>query len=198
MHRRRLLQLIGLIAGGSALSVGSGAFTSVSGQRTVDIAVADDDDAYLDLDGNSEFLRTTTSSGQLRFFIPGLDPDTGPGGDSPDGSGVNPSSSYTFADLFTVTNRGEDPVELYSRASGLPQELHRLAIVGGPNNTLLAGEGNAIELAAGDQISAGLFIEMSDTDTSKTVETSITIVADPSDESNPSEPWIPESEDDLS
>lgn len=178
--------------------MGSGAFTSVSGQRTVDIAVADDDDAYLDLDGNSEFLRTTTSSGQLRFFIPGLDPNTGPGGDPPVGSGVNPSSSYTFADLFTVTNRGEDPVEVYSRTSGLPQELDRLAIVGGPNNTLLAGEDDAIELGVGEQISAGLFIEISDTDPPVNVETSITIIADPSDESNPSEPWIPESEDDLS
>lgn len=184
MHRRRLLQLTGLFAGGSALTMGSGAFTSISGQRTVDIAVADDDDAYLSLDGNSEFLRTTTSSGQLKFFIPGLDPSTGPGGDSPDGSGVGPSSSYTFADLFTVTNQGEDLVEVYSKTASLPQELDRLAVVGGSSNTLLAGEDSAIELAAGEQMMAGLFIETSDADTPITVETSLTIVADQSGEDN--------------
>lgn len=193
MRRRRLLQMAGLVAGGGTLTFGSGAFTSVSAQRSVDVAVVDDNDAYLKFDATSEYVRATGASDQIRFYIPGLAPETGPDGDVPDGAGVNPGSTYTFANLFDITNQGADSIEVFSTSSNLPPEFDRIALVGGREDELLAGEDRAMELSPGQTKSAGLFIETAaDAEpTNGRVSASLTITADPPDENNPSEPWTP-------
>ncbi|MFB6179015.1 MAG: hypothetical protein ABEI77_04745, partial [Halorientalis sp.] len=49
MRRRTLLMGMGGLAGAGGI-VGTGAFTSVSAERTVSVAVADDDQAFLKLE----------------------------------------------------------------------------------------------------------------------------------------------------
>lgn len=161
MYRRRLLAAVGLAAGGLTTAVGSGAFTSVAATRDVAVSVADDDDAYLalDPDDDSELLRSTVSDDTIEFSIPGAAND-GPD-EGPVGRGVAPNSTYTFANLLSVRNQGADPVAVFSRAPDLPAAFDRLALIGGPDSRPLDGEVNAVELASGERVQAGLLIETS-------------------------------------
>lgn len=156
MKRRQLIMTLGTVAGGSAV-LGTGAFSSVSAERHVSVNVADDDDAYLAIDPNSQFVRSTTSSGPVEFYIPGLTTRANMGG--PKGKGIAPNSNYIFDSLITVQNRGEDPIEVFSNVPALPSEFERLSLVDSDREGLLDTESNATELTSGEEFSAGLLIE---------------------------------------
>jgi len=98
-NRRKFIAGLGALATGSAAAMGTGAFTSVSASRQVDVAVASDNNAYLGLKGTGD--RATTSGGELR-----LDFD----GSSNGSSGLNPNARTAFTDLFTIENQGDNPV----------------------------------------------------------------------------------------
>lgn len=124
MKRRNFIATLGAaVASGSAV-LGTGAFTSVSAARSVTVDVADDDRALLALDqrGTGERSDTDGLSDSLEFQIPGSDEDDYPAAEETDPAGVGTDSIYRFADdaaddqrgLFGVTNRGTQPVEVYS------------------------------------------------------------------------------------
>ena len=129
MNRRRLLQTVGLLAGGSALTTGTGAFTSTSAERTVDIAVVDDEDAYLAMNpssGSAYGRAAELENGQVRFSIPGAYEST-PGDTR--GEGVGPDSIYTFGELVTIKNQGDDTVQVWSKPNDLVPAIDHLALV---------------------------------------------------------------------
>ncbi|GAB6860294.1 hypothetical protein ACFR97_12495 [Haloplanus litoreus] len=160
MNRRRLLQSIGLLAGGSAFSVGSGAFTSTSAQRTVDIAVADDEDAYLAMNpsSDSDYGRAAEfGDGQVIFSIPGFNEST-PGDTR--GEGVGPDSVYTFGELLTIRNQGDNTVEVWSKPGNLVPAIDHLSLIdSGEDGTVLDQQSNAVVLTPGESFEAGLFID---------------------------------------
>ncbi len=99
MERRKFVLGVGALAAGGAAAVGSGAFTSVSAERRINIAVADDSEAYLALDSTDE--RAYTTNGELALSF----------NNSEEGAlGLNPNSRTAFTDLFEIKNQGEDPV----------------------------------------------------------------------------------------
>jgi hypothetical protein len=98
-NRRKFIAGLGALATGSAAAVGTGAFTSVSAERTVDVAVATDQNSYLSLEPIGD--RAVSDNGQLK-----LDFD----GSSTGASGLNPDSRTAFTDLFQIRNQGENPV----------------------------------------------------------------------------------------
>ncbi|WP_353634758.1 hypothetical protein ABSL23_03745 [Halobacterium sp. NMX12-1] len=124
MKRRTLIAGLGSLTASGVFAVGSGAFTSVSAARTVTVDVADDDRALLALDqrGTGERSDTDGLTDSLEFQIPGSDGDEYPAAEETDPAGVGTDSVYRFADdaasdqrgLFAVTNRGTQPVEVYS------------------------------------------------------------------------------------
>ena len=93
-----------MAAGGSA-TIGTGAFTSVSAQRRVEIAVADDDSAYLGLNGTTENDRASDigNPDEVDFAFPSAQEDR-------IGDGVGQNSAYEFTDLLNVRNQGNDNV----------------------------------------------------------------------------------------
>ena len=112
MNRRQLLAGLGAtaVAGGAAL--GTGAFTSVEANRSVDVSVADEDQAYLAISpassANSNFAFQDTSSGgknQLSLDFNAVNGVTG--------QGVGNSSDYSFDDVFVVENQGTQDVDIY-------------------------------------------------------------------------------------
>ena len=121
MKRRKFIIGTGALAAGSAAAVGSGAFTSVSAARSVDVAVAGDQSALLALapcDGpNGEYATAN-----------GADPD----GDNSDALSeigenyefelnipdLNPNAFTRLDNVFTVTNQGTQPVVVYIEESG--------------------------------------------------------------------------------
>jgi|GEM_PF-3293840 len=160
MNRRRLLQSIGLLAGGSALSMGTGAFTSTSAERTVDIAVVDDEDAYLAMNpssGTSYGRAAELGNGQVRFAIPGPYENTPA---DTQGEGIGPDSVYTFGELVTVKNQGDETVQVWSKPNDLVPAIDHLALVdSAEDGAVLDEQSKAIELTPGDEFEAGLFID---------------------------------------
>ena len=112
MDRRKfLLGVGGASIGGSAL-LGSGAFSRVESQRSVEIAVAQDPDAYLGLKPldtpNSQNYVALDDDGHLYIQIDGEGDQQDVGGDGPIGQGVNSDSRTWFDGMFEICNQGKE------------------------------------------------------------------------------------------
>ncbi|WP_299331778.1 hypothetical protein [Haloplanus sp.] len=89
------------------MTTGTGAFTSVTADRDVSVAVADDTDAFLRIEQvpgspNSQ-QHVTQTDGELAIDVSG----SGNGG-----SGVNIDGVTVFRDLFQVGNQGTQAVDV--------------------------------------------------------------------------------------
>ncbi|WP_138006677.1 hypothetical protein [Halalkalirubrum salinum] len=102
MERRKFVIGLGALAAGSSAAVGTGAFTSAStGDRSVDVNVANDSAGFTALvpgEKNGEYAEETDGTLELNF---NGDADT-PGYLDNDGEGVNEDSVYTFDDVFVI------------------------------------------------------------------------------------------------
>lgn len=110
MQRRKFVIGMGALASGTAAAVGSGAFSSVTASRDVDVAVADDASAYLRLEGaggaNSEYVTGDGNGGTLTIDLSSNNPtDAG-------GEGVNPDAITEIDDLFVIENQGTQEVDV--------------------------------------------------------------------------------------
>jgi hypothetical protein len=118
MKRRQILLGIGVTAGGGSI-VSSGAFTSVEADRTADVAVADDTDAFLrigpctDDSGNplpnAEYVQL--DNGTMTLDLTG-DNETSGGG-----VGVNAGAVSRFDDVFEIRNQGTQPIGVWLEAA---------------------------------------------------------------------------------
>lgn len=114
MNRRTLIATIGAVTAGGA-AIGTGAFTSVEAERTVNVAIAEEDTALLALEpaeggSNSVAARVdTTERNQLSLDFNGdLNEDAlGPG----------TNSVYEFDGVFEVRNQGAQDVFLEANFS---------------------------------------------------------------------------------
>jgi len=114
MERRKFVVGLGALASGSAAAVGTGAFTSVTADRAVDVEVAGDASAYLGLepvsgDPNAAYVQ------EVSFDFSSSNPNTS--GDL--GDGFNPDSVTVVDDLLRVTNQGTQDVDFSVDLSGL-------------------------------------------------------------------------------
>lgn len=179
MKRRRLLTGLGTLVGGVSVTLGTGAFTSVSATRTVSIDVASDAYAFLRLnpivdEGLGEDSPSTGrsfSNGQtVEFEIPGDDD-----GESSSAEGLGLDSVYEFHDLVEVSNQGTQPVQLHSTYDG--DALTDLALV--KDDGVLRDDPPVLDV--GDSIDVGLQIDTHGSSIGEFDET-LTIVADQPDE----------------
>jgi hypothetical protein len=98
MNRRQALIGIGTLAVGSGAALGSGAFTSVEANRTVDVQTEGDASAYLQLTGQGNYVADNSgSSGELTL-------DLGAVG----GSGFNENAVTKVADIVEVKANPQD------------------------------------------------------------------------------------------
>lgn len=113
MKRRTFVGSLGIIAVGSA--VGTGAFSSVNADRTAEVEVADEDQAFLSLKPtgttNGDFAENTSGSGNVLALDFNSQPQAG--GNPPGGKSQGPGtrSTYEFNRVFEVNNQGS--TELY-------------------------------------------------------------------------------------
>jgi hypothetical protein len=109
-------------AGGAAL--GTGAFTTVEAQRTVNIETEGDASAFLALeaadraDDSSQSLGNASSGANQNEYVQETDGtieinlDGGSDGDEDDaGTGLNQNAVTTFRNLVTITNNGSQTVD---------------------------------------------------------------------------------------
>jgi hypothetical protein len=178
MKRRQLLGLLGVVSSGG-FAIGSGAFTSVTAERSVAVGVADDDRAFLRLepledegidedgDGTPELTgRSFTNGALVQFELPG-DED----GENPNAAGVGLDSVYEFHGLLAVVNQGTQPVEVYSTYDGTA--LADLALV--RDGGVLRNDPPTIDV--GEQIAVGLYVDTHGSTVGEYDET-LTIVAE--------------------
>ena len=101
LTRRNALIGLGTVAAGAGVVGGSGAFTQVEAERTVNISTAGDGSAALTLEGTgsshaNEYV--STSSGTIQLDLDGTS--------SGSTSGLNKNAKTTIDNLVKITNNG--------------------------------------------------------------------------------------------
>lgn len=109
MERRKFLIGAGSLAAAGAAGLGTGAFTSVSAERTVTVNVTGDESAYLQMDQgtgspNNQYAEFTDDS----TITVNLD-----NSDNGGGTGLNKNAETDIADIFRIKNAGTQPVFVY-------------------------------------------------------------------------------------
>ncbi|WP_424003624.1 hypothetical protein ACOZ4I_04950 [Haloarcula salina] len=108
MQRRKFLVGMGSLAAGSAAAMGTGAFSTASADRAMDVNVSNDQNAYLKLGGDPDY--TSYTNGTLQIDLQG---------NNQNGSGLNGGATTEFADLISVTNQGTENILLWLNLNDL-------------------------------------------------------------------------------
>ena len=121
MQRRNLLIGMGSLAAGGAATIGTGAFTSVTANRSIEVDTADDSDAFLGIEADDtsnadEYVDASGGTVSLDFT------NTNNSGYQGGGSGINANGTTVFDDLLNVTNQGTQTVIVGHRQSFQPQK----------------------------------------------------------------------------
>lgn len=128
LTRRNMLIGMGALAGGAGIIGGTGAFTTVEADRTVDVSTSGDSTANLELVGDSSVTETEDEGGVSLLTISNRD--------------INERARTVFAYAITVTNNGSNDVGFYVESGIDPIDFE----VGGSS---IVGEENAIDLNQG-------------------------------------------------
>jgi hypothetical protein len=118
MQRRNLLIGMGSLAAGGAATIGTGAFTSVKADRSVDINTTGDANAFLSIEratdgsGNvtpnaGEYVEGNQNNGTLSIDLASADDTSNSGA-----SGINKNAKTIFDNLLDITNNGTQDVVL--------------------------------------------------------------------------------------
>jgi hypothetical protein len=145
MQRRKYLAAFGSIAAGGAAMMGTGAFTSVTAERTVDVEVAGDDAAYLGL----EPVSSSPNSAYVSVDGEEVSFDFSDTNSAVDGNGFNPDATSRINDLLLVTNQGTQTVNFWVNISNLGAGSDFVSIEASNNPSATAGSltGASSELA---------------------------------------------------
>lgn len=179
--RGKLLALVAIFAA-IGIVTATGAFTSVSAERTATIDVAGDDAALLGLTSNHAIVEQTDGTMQLNF-------DNIEGASA---SGVNYNAQTSYAAVFTIANNGADDVavdiatndtgdndpghadavsfvvnqsQLDASAIGSISALsHNNMFNGDTVYSITTHNGNQVEIPSGESVTVGLFIDTTGAD----------------------------------
>jgi hypothetical protein len=178
MNRRRFIVGVGATAAGASGLVGTGAVSSVTADRAVEVTVAPDfetansDGAYLEMSDTSEVAIPNLSNGTLTLDFTQLN-------DSAIGTGFNPNSVYELrggdSGIFQLRNQSQNDVEIAAVTADSPDEIPELKDsrtlpsknrtdadgprieifhVDDPDRTALT-DTNRYELSVGEQVALG-------------------------------------------
>ena len=94
---------MGSLAAGGAAATGTGAFTTSSSTRTMDVNVAADSSGLVEIKAENSTYASGTDDGQLELDFNG---DSGVTAFDGDGQGLNAESTFNFSEVFSVRNIG--------------------------------------------------------------------------------------------
>lgn len=165
MKRRQLVAGLGTLAGGGGILMGTGAFTSVEADRDTSVAVATEDEAYLQLEpspntANGAFANQTSESHGNQLFLDFN--NTVPDQDS---EGPGQSSEYEFDDVFRITNQGTQTV--YVNISDVATHGGATTVRfyvrdGSGNRRFITPGSNDLEVGTGTTRNIGVYIDTGD------------------------------------
>lgn len=117
MNRRNVLLGLGGLAAVAGGAIGTGAFSQVTAQRSAEISVASDANAYLALDAtnnSSPLVGQTSGNNTIAFDFAGGAVNSST---TPTGSGLNPEATTTIPQAFEIANHGTQGVGVRARVS---------------------------------------------------------------------------------
>ena len=103
MNRRKFTVGLGSLATAGAAAIGTGAFTSVEANRSIEVDVADDANAFFSLEGDGEYV--SKNGDTIVIDLGG--PRTSGGGD-----GFNDNAKTEVEEVVTIRNQGTQPAEV--------------------------------------------------------------------------------------
>jgi len=149
---------MGALAAGGAAAIGTGAFTSVTANRDLEVDLETDANAYLGLtpgQENGEYVQTQGGSSPNGVIMIEMN-----GQSNQPGSGINANAVSVFDDLFRIHNQADDKKEVWITAdySDLPTGMSGsdVSFYDSSNNSNIEGPNNAVELTVGQALHVGI------------------------------------------
>lgn len=166
MERRKFIAGLGAFTSGAAATIGSGAFTSVEADRSIQVQTARDSSAFLRMKAIGATERSQGGD-VVDFRFPSLgeqsDIADNPNPQNPQGLGAD--SVYRFDSdvngsngLFIVENQGTQAVQLYSR-QGDSAAVPDVEIFNVETGNLLTEDDPYDALGVGESINLGFEID---------------------------------------
>jgi hypothetical protein len=176
LSRRNALIGLGSLVAGSGALVGTGAFSSVEADRTVDISSAGDGSALLQIDSGdgasaSEITGTDTDGNVDQFQLTADD--------------LNGDAVTEFNRAIKITNNGAENVGLYvddtsTSNIGADEELD----IESSGNSTIIGSGNSVDLSSSDgSVELDVVVDLTGDNAASNIPDEITIVAEQSQNS---------------
>lgn len=170
MNRRTLIAGLGSLTASSAFAVSTGAFTSVSAQRSITVETAQDSDALLKLDALGEAERSRAGD-TVEFAFPSLREQERDGVNPQNPEGLGTDSVYRFASdingsngLFRITNQGTQSIDIYSIQTRSTDGVPKVDIFEIESGDVLLPDDGYTGLETGKSIRLGFEIDTSNVD----------------------------------
>ncbi|WP_149797323.1 DUF1102 domain-containing protein [Halorubrum xinjiangense] len=184
-NRRKFIAGLGALATGSAAAVGTGALETSASERTVNVNVAADSSGFVEIAAENSTYASGTSDGQLELDF---NSDSGLGVIAGDAQGLNPDSTFTFEEVFSVRNgAGQGDLYVVIEATGFELENIELTAEGSEADDISGGTSlraedysdtaNVPKLVQPDKVDVDMTIETKDDGTTGNVGGTLTIHA---------------------
>jgi hypothetical protein len=137
MQRRKFIAGLGSLAAAGAAGIGTGAFSTASADRTVDVSVAADSNGFVEISALNGNYASGTDDGQLELDF---NSDSGLGIFNGDAQGLNPDSEFNFDEVFRIANiSGTGDMRVVIEANGFELESLELTADGSDSTGVSAG-----------------------------------------------------------
>jgi hypothetical protein len=169
MERRKFIAGVGSLTAAGAAGIGTGAFNFANVERSAQISVADDQNAFLALKSESGY--TNDSGSKLTF-----DWNTAAGG-----NGINKDSDYSFTGLFSIENQGDQSVGVWINDDDTDDLVEWYGVDTDDTSdfsTSIEGPGNPYAIDPGQKVYVNLVVLTRNN--SGSLPTTINVVADAS------------------
>ena len=131
MNRRNVLVGLGTIVAGGGAALGTGAFSSVEADRTVNVNVAGDSSAFLQFDPSVSGYAENTE-GTLQINLDANGPSSG--------SGLNANATTTIDPLVNAGNESDGGIDLYIKTDDSNATVNEGAAI--ENTVLYSSDGS--------------------------------------------------------
>lgn len=185
VKRRKVLIGLGSLAAGGAATMGTGAFTTSSTERTMNVNVAADASGFVEILAQNDTYASGTDDGQLEL---NFNSHSGLGIFDGDAKGLNPDSTFNFPEVFKIGNvAGKGDLRVIIEASGFNLASLELTADGDDSTGISAGTSlraqdysdvdNLPKLVQPDEVDVDVTIETKDDSTTGDVGGTLTIHA---------------------
>lgn len=148
MRPRTRLFVVFAVFGVGLFVLGTGAFTTVSAERTVSVNTAADDAALLEL---------TPNDGPNGKYADGSGDELEINFDAVPATGVNQNAITTLRDVFNVTNRGTQTASVYITKSGANAGL--VNFENGTGSQIDGGSTNGVSVPVGESVEVAIVVD---------------------------------------